>query len=242
MPERYVVKLGGFERKAAGYNLTGRVIFGVIVIALGVIFTLDNFGILEAGDVLEWWPALLIAYGVTRLTGIFSRPNVLAGFLFTAIGALLLFHNLGLIGAGLSDLWPAILIVFGGSMVMGSFNRARRGAAGETVSDLSAFAFMSGSHRTITSQAFRGGEVTAIMGGHEIDLRQAQIADGVAVMDLMVWWGGVDLRVPDTWEVDSEAIVVMGAIETRAKPPSGPMQGRLVLRGVVLMGGVEVKS
>jgi hypothetical protein len=80
------------------------------------------------------------------------------------------------------------------------------------------------------------------MGGHDLDLRPARIASGPAVIDLFVWWGGVDIRVPQDWKVSCEALPIMAGIEDQTRPPAGEAKGHLILKGLVVMGGVEVKN
>jgi predicted membrane protein len=227
--------------------VTSRLIFGLVVIALGVLFTLDNLGVLEAGEILRWWPALLLAYGVTRLTGLYGRRNTVPGIVFTLAGALLLLHEFGLIHVNPWDFWPVVLVVLGASMVAGATRRARDAATppGSGVasdSTLSTFAMWSGIERKVVSLDFRGGDVTAIMGGVEIDLRQAKMPGGRAVIDVTVMWGGVELYVPGDWTVTVEALPLMAGIEDATRAPAGEIRGNLVLKGVVLMGGVEIKN
>ena len=89
--------------------------------------------------------------------------------------------------------------------------------------------------------AFRGGELTAFMGGCDIDLRQAAI-HGEAVIDVFAMWGGIDIRVPDDWRVIGRVTPIMGGFEDKTRPPRGAAAHTLVIRGFVLMGGVEVKN
>jgi hypothetical protein len=242
--------------------LTGRLIFGLVVITLGVLFTLDNLGMLEAGEILRWWPILLLVYGVTRLTGACCRQSTVPGIIFTLAGALLLLHEFDLIQIDPWDLWPVVLVVAGGSMVAGALRRTR-GADGSMVigtlrhargaddpvglgaaSDpaFSTFVMWSGIERKVVSLDFRGGDVTAIMGGAEIDLRQAKMPGGRAVVDVTVLWGGVELYVPGDWTVTVEALPLMAGIEDATRAPAGEVGGHLVVKGVVLMGGVEIKN
>ena len=60
-------------------NFTGRLVFGLIVLTLGVMWTLDNLGIIDSAPILRWWPALLLAAGLARLTGIGARQSVVSG-------------------------------------------------------------------------------------------------------------------------------------------------------------------
>lgn len=225
------------------FRVTGRVVFGLVVIGLGVLFTLDNLGLVHSGDVLRWWPALVVAYGVARLTGFCCRQHLTVGLIFTVGGGWLLLHDLGLVRRDPWELWPLILVVIGGSLVVGALRR-QRGPDGseEASSRLNAFALWSGAGRKVVTQDFRGGDVTAIMGGHDLDLRSAGMAGDTAVIDLFVWWGGVDLRVPDNWVVTCEALPVMGGVDDLTKAPAGEVRGHLILRGLIVMGGVEVKN
>jgi predicted membrane protein len=222
--------------------MTGRLVLGLVVISLGVLFTLDNLGVIDAGELLRWWPALILSYGLVRLFGIFTRPNFMAGMIFFLIGGWLLLNSLDMIHLDFFGFWSIVLIILGVAIVSSALRGSRaQPASGTAASTFSAFAFMSGTERVITSPDFRGGDIIAVMGGHKIDLRPARIASGVATIDLLVWWGGVDIIVPDDWEVSNEGLALMGAIEDTGTASTTTPTERLVLRGVTLMGGVEVK-
>ena len=234
------------RHRVIGFRARGpaaQLIFGIVVVTLGVLFTLDNMGVVRAGEILRWWPAALVLYGLARLTGFCCRTNMTAGAVFTVVGGWLLLHNLHLLRYGLWDLWPLVLVAVGGSMVARSLARGRGAVPGaDPASTISAFAMWSGTQRKVVSQSFRGGDVTAVMGGHEIDLRAAKTAPEGAVIDLVVWWGGVVLRVPEDWAVSCEAVPLMAGIDDHSRPPSAEAKGHLILKGVVVMGGVEVKN
>jgi hypothetical protein len=232
------------RRTMIGVKVTSRLLFGVVVIVLGVVFTLDNLGFMDSSDVLRWWPVIPLLYGLSRLTGIGSNRNPGAGVVMSFVGVWLLMHNFDLVSLGLWDLWPLVLIVLGITVIFRSLDRSRRSAQGEYPdANLSAFALWSGVKRKITSQDFRGGDVTAIMGGHDIDLRPARVAvGGAAVIDVFVWWGGVELTVPEDWEVTSEAMVLMGGVDDRSKTPATAPAGRLIIKGLIVMGGIEIKN
>jgi predicted membrane protein len=261
MPE---IDLGGGGRaRFYGVRVHGRlgsILFGLTVIAVGVVFTLDHFGIIAASRFLPWWPVALIAYGLARLTGLGCRTHIVAGAGFTFAGAWMLLHNLHYIRYDIWDVWPLLLILIGVSLVSSAIARGRdaaridsapigsttgadsRAEGVDTGSSLNAFAVMSGSTRKIVTNDFRGGEVIAIMAGHDIDLRAARIASGTATIDLLVWWGGVDIWVPEDWKVSCEAMPLMAGVEDHTRPPAAEVKGHLILKGLVVMGGVEVKN
>jgi hypothetical protein len=76
-----------------------------------------------------------------------------------------------------------------------------------------------------------------------VDLRKASIAPGTeAVIDVFAFWGGIDIKVPEDWTVVNRVVPLMGGIEDKTLAPQPPTGKRLVLRGIVVMGGVSVKN
>ena len=113
------------------------------------------------------------------------------------------------------------------------------------------FAVLGGVKRSIISTGFRGGEVTAFMGGFQLDLRQAVIAPGEeAVLELLVGMGGGEIIVPPSWTVATPVVPIMGGVDDKRLPPvpgsvenfGGKAAPRLVLKGLLMMGGLEIKS
>jgi hypothetical protein len=80
------------------------------------------------------------------------------------------------------------------------------------------------------------------MGGCEIDLRHASMPEGRAVvLDTFAFWGGIEIKVPEDWEVISQGNAVLGGFVNNARSRPGA-QRRLVVTGLAIMGGVEVKN
>ena len=66
------------------FRITGQLVVGVLIVVLGVLFTLDNLHILRARDYLRLWPLALIAFGFVNVAqartsaggaGAFSRSR-----------------------------------------------------------------------------------------------------------------------------------------------------------------------
>lgn len=104
---------------------------------------------------------------------------------------------------------------------------------------------LSGFKRRVTSQRFRYGKVTAILGGFHLDLTRADIDGNQAVLHIDTVFGGGEVRVPDTWRITIEATAVAGAFvdETYPQPVAGsaPVK-QLVVRGAAIFGGVNIKN
>jgi hypothetical protein len=224
-------------------ELTGRLVFGLVVLTLGVLFTLGNLDLIDAHAIVRWWPSVLIVFGLAKLSGFMTRRHIAAGSVFTLLGAIWLGNELDVWSIDVFQLWPVFLIVAGGTLLMrglrpGGASAERSGDPSEVVHS---FALMSGSTRRVTSQKFAGGDASAVMGGVELDLRGAKLEGGRAIVDVFAMWGGIDIFVAPGWHVLNEGIAIMGAIEDSTKP--APDAGQtLVVRGFVLMGGVEIKN
>jgi len=169
------------------------------------------------------------------------------------VGAGMTLQNLGLLHFQMRDLWPVVLILVGlnvvtrgygyrasGSMSGRIGRRGQRDERFEHGARIDASAMMSGIVLKNDSQEFAGGEINAVMGAVEIDLRQAAIATE-AVLHLSIIMGGVEIKVPREWSVSVNGSPVLGGIEDKTVPPMTPGK-RLVIEGSVIMGGVEISN
>lgn len=104
-------------------------------------------------------------------------------------------------------------------------------------------AVFSGVDRHISTLDFRGAECTAVFGGCKIDLRDAQIAGREAVLNTYAVFGGVEIRVPEDWEVVDHGIAIFGGVsDERRRPARGADAKTLVLDGAAIFGGISVKD
>jgi hypothetical protein len=148
---------------------------------------------------------------------------------------------------GTSRTWRPVLIVGAVLIVIGLLGalpvyradgETTTADGSDTFSDL---AIMSGIKRRNLSEDFRGGEATAVMGGVDIDLRDARMESGEAVLDVSSIMGGVKIRIPENWTVVSEVDSVMGGFKDNTRHPATD-DHRLVLKGTVVMGGIEISN
>ncbi|MFT3979167.1 MAG: LiaF-related protein [Ferruginibacter sp.] len=101
----------------------------------------------------------------------------------------------------------------------------------------------SGSKKINISKNFKGGEVTNIFGGSELNLSKADI-QGRAVLEVTNIFGGTKLIVPPDWSIQQEAVAIFGGIDDK-RPITNLLDNPskvLVLKGTVLMGGIDIRS
>lgn len=220
-----------------GDNPWARLVWGMAILTAGVIGWLDHTGDLNARDYLEWWPLVLIALGLAHL----PQRQWVTTIVLIAIGLLFLpplpflphFHVALILG-----LWPLLISVGGVSLIRQALSPAAKNAA--EANSFHSVAVMGGVGRGVASSDFVGGDVVAIMGGCQINLGSAKIAKE-AVIDVLAFWGGIEIKVPRGWRIDNQVLPILGGIvdKTERDVPAGAPT--LIIRGSAIMGGVEVK-
>jgi predicted membrane protein len=236
-----------------GGMVTPRLIIGLAIALFGVVLVLDRLNLVVADQALRWWPAVIVAIGALMFAQSRRFGSGINGLIVMIVGGWLLLNTLGVIRVRFWEMfWPLVLIGIGSVLVMQALGRRRRQAAGADADNtLAIFAVLSGVKRTSAAQRFRGGEITALMGGAQIDLRQAVIPPGEeAVLDVFVVMGGGEIFVPPSWNVITPLVPILGGVDDKRLAPlavpvestGGKPAPRLVLRGLLLMGGFEIKS
>ena len=223
--------------------LSVQALFGLLVLLFGVALLLDNLDVMQAGEILRYWPALLILFGLVKALEPGPSGGKVFGVVVAFIGLILLLGNLDVFYVHLWDLWPLIIVIVGISMiwrVLGATTMTQSGGGVETF--VSGTAIMGGWKRAVASPDFAGGQLSAIMGGCELDLRGCTMKGEEAVIDIFAFWGGVEMRVPQGWRVVTKATPILGGIEDKTKSPEDSGAKRLVVHGTVIMGGAEIKN
>lgn len=213
-----------------------RTIAGVGIIAVGILALLDTLNIAAVSDIFRyWWPSAVIVAGI--LMFINAPRQFVWPLIVTGAGTLMQLRELDIVTFNIWQLfWPMVIIAVGLSVLI---NRSytHKNINKKDLDDLTVL--LSGSVTTNESKDYKGGKVSAIMGGADIDLRNAIIKDE-ATLDLFAFWGGITLKVPEGWVVKSKITPIAGGVEIKTKP-AGKNAPILYLVGDVVMGGVEVK-
>lgn len=224
-----------------------RVVLGAVLALLGLAFLLDNFHVFDAGRVISFWPVVFIVVGGLKLAQPQRNKDYVIGGGLVLVGVALTLEHMGIISVRWRDLWPLMLIGVGIMVIFKGPLRDRFGpvdsSAPTGMSDsgqLSLTTFMSGSQIKIEAQNFRGGEMTVLMAGVDLDLRNAAMpAD--ATVHVFVVMGGVEITVPTDWTVVFQGTPLMGGVEDKTVPSANPTK-RLTITGTVVMGGIEIRN
>jgi len=222
-----------------------KLVVGIAIIVAGLVLTLDTLNPhLNAHRIFSLWPLVLVAIGVAKIRQEGSGAGM-GGWLFVIGGTLLLLSTLADVRLG--ETLPALILVAIGILIVTKALRQNRGVPPELARSedfLQGMAIFGGFKRRVLTQTFKGGELTAIFGGYELDLRQAALENGQARIDVFVLFGGGEIRVPEGWEIANRATAIAGALNDSTHHGPSPAEGRprLVVTGLILFGGTEVKS
>jgi predicted membrane protein len=233
------------SQRAARRSMPGQVVMGIATIAFGLLFLLDNLDIWDFHRAIGFWPAIFIVIGAFKLWDTQSANGRVFGVVLIAIGLTSVLNRLGYIHFNIREMWPLILIAIGAMIIYRAFAGRRQldqALPGDPEADkvIDVTAILGGFSRRITTQHFRGGEVTAFMGGAELDMRAASL-EGEAVINVFAAMGGITIKVPTDWTVILEGTPVMGGFEEKTVMPKEATK-RLLIKGYAVMGGVEVRN
>jgi cell wall-active antibiotic response 4TMS protein YvqF len=93
---------------------TRSLMWGLVLMGIGVLFLLDRFGVVEVDRVVRlYWPMIFVVIGVAKL----ARRNVWGGFWFIVTGVWLEIAHAHLFGLTFQSSWPLLLIAFGAAMI-----------------------------------------------------------------------------------------------------------------------------
>jgi len=223
----------------------------MVLIAIGAIFLLNNLHIITFHDIWQYWPVILIAIGMVKVVDATDNANRTGGAILIVLGAIFLAPTLGIWNVSIGDLWPLILIGIGGVLLfqrlwMPQFDSGGRvdASVAAVSGSLNESAIFSGGKRRFVNPDFRGGEISCIFGGFDIDLRKAGMASDSAVMVVNAIFGGCDIKVPENWDVVLEIAAVFGGCDDKTTHPDPSLPGvkKLYLRGSAIFGGIDVKN
>lgn len=241
-------------------SIDRRLVAGLLLIAAGGLLLLERSGLLsiDFGHYIFSWKTLLIAIGLITVS---NRENRTTGYILMGLG--LLFWMPELIGEEIrfsTIFWPAVLIGVGIMIITRRSEKNKfhydhfhktgdaepipnTGNNSDRVTDyIDDLAVFGGGNTKVFSDNFKGGKITAIFGGSDIDLKNAKPAEKCNI-DLFILFGGSKLIVPEDWQIKSEVVAIFGgSTDKRVFPTVKNSEKYVVIKGVVLFGGIEFKS
>ena len=219
---------------------------GILLIVVGALFLVGELVGFDIGDFFQdWWPGALILLGLAKLIG--GRTDERgSGIFLLVLGSIFLSGTLGFIyWDTIWSLWPLILVYIGIKMMWRGNAVDAKIAEGKSSGDYVYVSTVLGSQvRRITSKNFMGGRISSLLGGIEIDLNDAALAEGANVLRCSTLFGAIELRIPDGMNVEIKGTPILGSIDDKRRSPgeSASDSTKLVLNTSIMFGAMEILS
>ncbi len=220
------------------------IIWGIILIAVGVIFATNALELTSINIFFDgWWTLFII---VPCAVGLFTNRDKAGSIIGLFIGAALLlacrdvfeFEIIRKLAV------PVIVILIGVWLIFKGHSRESavilEDAKKNGASPKRCFAAFSGKKLDYTNEVFEGAELSAVFGGIECDLRNA-VFEKDAVITVSCIFGGADILVPENVNVKVSSNSIFGGIDDKKHINRADNQVTLYVNGTCIFGGVDIK-
>ncbi len=217
-----------------------RITIGLALITAGVLFILNQLNEIPIG---QSWPVILIVVGASNFL-IRPRSWVVSVGLAVA-GAIFLLGTLNVLEVSMGILWPVLLLGLGVVVLFGGGRRRSKQSHRQKTDyvggtpDLNVSAFFSAGEHRSSDQVIQSGQVSAIFGTAEVDLRGTTLEGDAASIEATALFGSLRLRVPNDWAVDVQTTNMFGSFESKRAQPADP-KARLSILATSTFGSIEL--
>ncbi len=225
---------------------------GLFMIGSGTMLLLDNLKILPFSipEYAFTWMAFLILLGLYLIL-----TFRVAGILLIAIGGYFIIPEIPQLASfNIQSFWPVLLIMFGLAIILGSmfkphkkkrnFMNTNMHTKTASLNGIDSTVIFGGAQKKCSAVDFNGAKLTVICGGLEIDMTEVYLIKGNNnVLEITAICGGISLKISKEWSIKNEISPIMGGIEDNITEMPGAYidpAAEIILRGSVIMGGVEI--
>ncbi len=225
------------------------IIWGVAIIAVGVIFGGNAIGLFNFDIFFEgWWTLFII---IPSALSLITEKEKLASLMFLSAGIIFLLAAQEVFSYDTA--WKAILavaLILGGiSIIFKSiFHNKNDKEVEKKVKDLgddkvmdSQIAVFSGSDRVYHGEKFSGSHLVAVFGGIDLDLRNA-IFEKDTVIKAFCLFGGIDIKLPEDIEIKTKSGFIFGGISDDRKNTSDKHKHTIYIDAAGGFGGIGISD
>lgn len=223
----------------------GNIIWGVVILAIGIIWGLNALGITNINIFFNgWWTLFII---IPSLICLFTKESKMWSFIWLVIGIVLLLCCQGILTFSLISklIIPFILVVIGVSLIFkGSIDKRLK----ERIKTLNEnkekqveyCATFGGEEAKYDGEEFKGANIDAIFGSVDLDLKNATITKD-QIINANAIFGGIDIIVPPNVNVKVKSTPIFGGTSNKIKTTYNENLPTIYINSLAMFGGVEIK-
>lgn len=225
------------------------IIWGLVLIALGIIVALNVLGVTDIDLFFDgWWTLFIIVPCFIGLFGNGSKTGDLIG-LFVGIALLLICQNIIDIDMTMKLVLPAVLIIIGISVIFKNtserkisdkIEKLKSKSKRENAQNNEYCAAFSGQDFNFSGEVFTGASFSAIFGGIKCDLHDAIIKEDVLINAEAIF-GGVDILPPANVKVKVKSTSIFGGATNKAIFTGDDNSPTIYVNATCIFGGVDIK-
>lgn len=222
------------------------IVWGILLIVLGVIFGLNAMGITDINIFFRgWWTLFII---LPSACGIIREPRKIGSYIWLIIGVLILLNVREVIQLEIVSklIFPLILVLIGLGIILKDKVEVK---ASEKIKELNQklnkdgleeyYATFSSQDLNFSGKSFRGASLNSIFGGIELTLKEAEIEEDTLINATSVF-GGIDIIVPENVNVQVRSTAIFGGTDNKVKKEKENVP-TIYVKSFCLFGGVDIK-
>lgn len=226
---------------------TRSIIWGIAIVALGIIFGGNALGLFSLNIFFDgWWTLFII---IPSIISLFTDKEKLSSLGFLAAGVILLLaaQNVFSYDVAWKAILAVVLILIGISIIIKNiFHNKNDKEVAKKIEDLkndkvmdSQMAIFSGNDRVYNDEVFSGSNLVAVFGGVDLDLRNAKFTKDTIIKAFCLF-GGIDIKVPADVQVKIKSGFIFGGISDERKSNSNKSKHTIYLDAAGGFGGINL--
>lgn len=223
-------------------NKFSKILWGLVLIALGVIFGLNTLKITDIDIFFKgWWTLFII---VPCFIGLFQRGGKSANIIGLIIGVALLLAAQGILSFELVTkmILPIILVIIGLSLI---FNEGIKNVVTKKINNVkkddleTIVATFASQERTVDNEEFKGASLDAVFGSVMLNLKNANLKNETVIKASSIF-GGIDIIVPKDVNIKVKSTPIFGGVENIVKNNKDNKK-TIYIEAFCLFGGIDIK-
>lgn len=224
--------------------LKPRSIFGFMIIAVALLIIFENLGISIFDKVLGNWPLALLIIGGAMIYGPEKGRARALPYILMGLGTLFLLAKYDVFNIHWGSFVVPILLLLLGVYLLKPRLSKQQNEVGQK-STVEVFSVLGGGEFSTRSSTLMDGNIICVLGGANVDIRDADMDGDFMEIDIFCLMGGVEIKVPLHWQVSIKVVPFLGGVTDQTSCAAEKLQlpkKNLIVKGFAVMGGIEVKN